>query len=120
MKQLAQEISIRAIYDRDEDWLGAAMQSVAQIDPDITDDMVREAMRLAINENRQNIVWHEAWVAGTRHANDRIEHARNKPRYIEVVASREIAVLLLSGPSVPSEIGSPSVVLKFKPRRTEA
>ena len=117
LKQLAQEISIRAIYDRDEDWLGAALQPVAQIDPDITDDMVREAMRLAINENRQNIVWHEAWVAETRNATDRMEHAENEPRCVEVVASPEIAALLLSGPPVPPEVGSPAVVLQFKLRR---
>ena len=90
------------------------MQTVARIDPDISEAMVEDAMRLVIKRNRETIASNERWIVERREANEWIERALHQFQSVEVVASPEIAVLLSSGPLVPS-----AVVLQFKPRRAE-
>ncbi|MET0528512.1 MAG: hypothetical protein ABW003_09230 [Microvirga sp.] len=114
VKQLVEEIWLGASLARDDGWLREAVQSVAKIDPDISDDMVREAMRRAIRRNRESIARNQRWIVESRAANAWIEQALNEPRSIEVMASPETAALFSAAPSAPSE-----AVLLFRSRHTE-
>lgn len=118
LNELVDEICFWSGHARNEGWLAEAVQSVAKIDPDISEAMVDEAMRLASKRNRESIASNKRWITERRVANEWIERASHKPRCVEVVTSPEIAALLSSGPSVSSEDGSPSVKFQFKPRGT--
>jgi hypothetical protein len=118
LRELVDEILFWSGHARNEGWLAEAVQSVAKIDPNISEAMVEEAMRLAIKRNRETIASNKRWITERREANEWIERALHRPRCIEVMASPEIAALLSSWPSVPSDDENPSVILHFKPRHT--
>jgi hypothetical protein len=96
MKKLEEEIELRAGYVRDEGWLGAAVHSVAKTDPDITDnpeitdDMVQEAMRTVLRRHGKVLRssnMSKALCASFRKTNRRIERSLQEPGLLEVMAS---------------------------------
>jgi len=114
LDELVDEIWFWSGHARDEGWLAEAVQSVAKFNPDISEAMVEEAMQLTIKRNRETIASNKRWITKRRVANEWIERALREPRSIEVVTSPEIAAMLSSGPSEPSES-----VLQFKTRLSE-
>ena len=114
LDEFVDEIWFWSGHARDEGWLAEAVQSVAKFNPDISEAMVEEAMQLTIKRNRETIASNKRWITKRRVANEWIERALREPRSIEVVTSPEIAAMLSSGPSEPSES-----VLQFKTRLTE-
>ena len=96
MKKLTQEIELRAGYVRDDGWLREAVHSVAKTDPDITDDpeitddMVQEALRTVLGRHGKVLRskgLSTALCASYRKTNKRIERALHEPGRSEVMAS---------------------------------
>ncbi len=113
--ELVEKITFSASHARNDDWLSEAVQKVASVDPDITDDMVLEAMRIAIGQYREMLALNESmndeWRAVFCKTNERIERALHEFRHVEVMASPEIAALL-------SRVVLPFKPRPFKPRHT--
>jgi hypothetical protein len=92
LKKLAGEIELRAGYARDEGWLREAVQSAAEIDPDITNAMVQRAMRTVLGQHRKILRskgLSKALCASFRKTNERIERALHEACHVEVMASPE-------------------------------
>ncbi len=95
VKKLEEEIELRAGYVRDDGWLGATVHAVAKTDPEITDnpeitdDMVRKAMRSVLGRHGKVLRskgMSRALCASFRKTNKRIERSLHEPGHLEVMA----------------------------------
>jgi len=96
LKKLVEEIELRAGYVRDDGWLREAVHAVAKTDPDITDDpeitddMVQEALRTVLGRHGKVLRskgLSTALCASYRKTTKRIERALHEPGHAEFRAS---------------------------------